>query len=230
MLKPSGTASSEQQEPLDRVVAGSSRRLMWTLACPAPEWTALAEDALQRRAGSSGAGWAIAGPDLFGMGMALTGAAWGVELHSGLDSLGSVLKSGARRPAAVVLPVAPDMAGLARATRLARCWLDDERFRGCRLTVVTRGAVTAVTCDEAPDPAPAAVWEAVRALLPRHTGRLALLDLGAAGESMRRLAKALLCDADELALRSGEVLMRRQEAAAGGVRRAEARPLAPRPA
>ncbi|MFE6488046.1 hypothetical protein ACFVGN_34645 [Streptomyces sp. NPDC057757] len=225
MLKPFGAASSGPQEPPDRAVAVSFHGPTGTLARPAPGWTALAEDAFERQDGTSGAGWAIAGPDLFHMGMALTGAASGVELHSGLDTLGGALRSGTRMPSAVVLPVAPDLAGPARTTRLARRWLDDDRFRGGRLTVVIRGAVTAVAYDEAPDPAPAAIWDAVRALLPRHPGRLALLDLGAAGESMRRLANALLCDAGELALRSGEVLMRRQEAAPEGVRRLALGPL-----
>nr|BBM95963.1 modular polyketide synthase [Streptomyces sp.] len=190
----------------------SSHWLSGTIARPAPEWTALAEDAAEGRDGVTGTGWAIAGADLFGLGTALTGATSGVELHSGLDALGTAVDGGARLPSTVLLPLGPDATDPARTVELVTSWLDDARRRAARLLVVTRGAVTAVPWDEAPDPALAAVREAVRASLPRYPGRLALLDLGAANESMRPLAKALRCDAGELALRSGRVLVRRPEA------------------
>ncbi|MFF9105228.1 type I polyketide synthase, partial [Streptomyces rubrogriseus] len=202
----------------------SSHWLAGAVPPAGPDWTVLSEDAPEPADGFVGTAWAVVGPDPFGLGPALTGVGSGVELHSGPDALRGVVESGARQPSHVLLPLAPDGADAAGTAELVRSWLEDEGFGSRRLTVVTRGAVVAVPWDEAPGPAPAEVWEAVRALLPRHPGRLSLLDLGPAGESLRPLTKALRSEAGELALRSGRVLTRRREpdaaapSAVGGAR------------
>ncbi|MEV0623491.1 type I polyketide synthase [Nonomuraea sp. NPDC050404] len=83
-------------------------------------------------------------------------------------------------------------------------WLAEADTRP--VTVVTRGAV-AVTDDEVPDPAQAAVWGLVRAAQSEEPGRITLIDLDPRQQSARNAANSggtAIKPDDEAALRSGE--------------------------
>nr|WP_051837373.1 type I polyketide synthase [Streptomyces sp. NRRL WC-3742] len=95
---------------------------------------------------------------------------------------------------------------------LAQEWLAEERFAGCRLAVVTRGAAAT----DSPDPALAAARGLIRAAQVEHPDRFVLLDTDE--ESLPLLPAALATDETELALHSGTLsaprLVRLRETAA----------------
>ncbi|WP_345607911.1 SDR family NAD(P)-dependent oxidoreductase, partial [Streptomonospora salina] len=112
-----------------------------------------------------------------------------------LAALAAAVDGGAPLPGVVVHrhtpPEAPAHAARAAVRGvlgLIRCWLDDTRFAGCRLAVVTEGAVAAEAppvgaadgADAAAPPhdlAGAALWGLLRSAQSEHPGRFALIDL-----------------------------------------------------
>ncbi|MFJ8754950.1 beta-ketoacyl synthase N-terminal-like domain-containing protein, partial [Streptomyces sp. NPDC102441] len=164
----------------------------------------------------------LAGADTFGLAASLTTATSGVELCADLRSLLECPDSGSEAPATVLL-TCPDTAddtagaGLADATASAvarvgdavRGWLTDGRSASTRLVLVTRTAVATGPGDGAPGPVSGAVRGLLRSLQREHPGRLGLLDLGPATESLQKLPLALACDQPELALRTGRILVPR---------------------
>ncbi|UQX03803.1 type I polyketide synthase [Streptomyces sp. RerS4] len=90
-----------------------------------------------------------------------------------------------------------------RALAAVQGWLDNGRFAGARLAVVTRGAVAAHTDTEAGDLTHAPVWGLVRAARTEHPDRFVLVDLDGTDASGRVLAGALASEEPELALRGG---------------------------
>ncbi|MFD7916840.1 type I polyketide synthase [Streptomyces sp. NPDC059752] len=90
-----------------------------------------------------------------------------------------------------------------RALATVQGWLDNGRFAGARLALVTRGAVAAHTDTEAGDLAHAPVWGLLRAAQTEHPDRFVLVDLDDADVSGRALAGALASDEPELAVRGG---------------------------
>ncbi|MFF5809203.1 type I polyketide synthase [Streptomyces sp. NPDC012746] len=90
-----------------------------------------------------------------------------------------------------------------RALATVQGWLDNGRFAGARLAVVTRGAVAAHTDTETGDLAHAPVWGLLRAAQTEHPDRFVLVDLDDADASGRALADALASEEPELAVRGG---------------------------
>ncbi|MFI7291540.1 type I polyketide synthase [Streptomyces anulatus] len=109
----------------------------------------------------------------------------------------------------------PSAAGAALAQRthdtvtavlgLVHAWVDDERFSGSRLLVVTRNAV-ATADGESVDPAAAAVWGLLRSAQAEHPGRFGLADLDGTAASASALAAGLPVDTPQTALRAGTPL------------------------
>ncbi|MFJ3755063.1 SDR family NAD(P)-dependent oxidoreductase [Streptomyces sp. NPDC090080] len=86
--------------------------------------------------------------------------------------------------------------------------LAEESAQGGPLVLVTHGAV-AVTADEVPDPAGAAVWGLVRSAQAEWPGRFVLLDTTDPAVTDTDLIAALATDEPQLALRADRVLVPR---------------------
>ncbi|WP_309474694.1 type I polyketide synthase, partial [Streptomyces ipomoeae] len=146
--------------------------------------------------------------------------------HSDLQALLTALDTGTQVPDTLLVPFAPghgEAAELAVQTRsavdrvrdLISSWRADERLRGSRLVVITRGAaaapdpVAAPNPVAAPDPVGAAVWAVVRSEQAADPGRLTLLDLDARTPTVERLARSLGTGEPQLALHGDEVLVPR---------------------
>ncbi|MEW2161090.1 SDR family NAD(P)-dependent oxidoreductase, partial [Streptomyces sp. NPDC007189] len=132
----------------------------------------------------------------------------GTSVHPSLDELPEPV------PATVLFPVTATRAATADAPEAARAatgqvldavraWLDDDRFEGSRLVVVTEGAVALDA--GAPDPALAAVWGLVRAARAEAPDRFALVDTDGTDASRSALEAALACGEPEVALRDGDL-------------------------
>ncbi len=97
-----------------------------------------------------------------------------------------------------------------RALGVVQAWLAQEPLVGCRLAVLTRGAVAASAGEELPGLAQAGVWGLVRAAQTENPGRFALVDVDGAGASWRAVPGALLATGaageTQLAVREGAVL------------------------
>jgi acyl transferase domain-containing protein/thioesterase domain-containing protein/NADP-dependent 3-hydroxy acid dehydrogenase YdfG len=93
----------------------------------------------------------------------------------------------------------------------ARSWLEDERFAGSRLVLVTRDAVAAA----APDLVQAPLWGLLRSAQSEHPDRFALVDTDATEASARALAAALDTGEPQLVLRAGRASVPRLTVAAG---------------
>ncbi|MFD3874633.1 type I polyketide synthase [Streptomyces sp. NPDC058623] len=96
-----------------------------------------------------------------------------------------------------------------RALATVQTWLDNGRFAGARLAVVTRGAVAAHTDTEAVDLAHTPVWGLLRAAQTEHPDRFVLVDLDESDASGRALAAALTSEEPELAVRNGTLYVPR---------------------
>ncbi|MFD7629879.1 SDR family NAD(P)-dependent oxidoreductase, partial [Streptomyces sp. NPDC059851] len=116
---------------------------------------------------------------------------------------------------------APDADRLARDARdathrvlaVVQAWLENGRFAGARLAVVTRGAVAAHQDTEAGDLAHSPVWGLLRAAQTEHPDRFVLVDLddaeADADASGRALPGALASTEPELAVRGGALYVPR---------------------
>ncbi|MGW3078446.1 type I polyketide synthase, partial [Kitasatospora sp. NPDC001132] len=168
-------------------------------------------------------GWAVLGAtDLPVLG--------GLRQVADVAALAAVVDQGAVVPEVVVAVVDGDGDGdagvdggvavvarsvVARVLELVRGWLAEERFAASRLVVVTRGAV-AVGAGESPELAVAAVWGLVRSAQTENPGRLVLVDVDGAAESLAALGAALATGEPQLALREGAVLAPRLARGATG--------------
>jgi polyene macrolide polyketide synthase len=149
--------------------------------------------------------WAIVGP-----GLPAGGTAVHPDLASLLASTGddspmppvALLLAGAEDPGTPV-PVAVRTA-TERALAQAQQWQGDARAMGAVLVFVTRNAV-AVTDDETPDLAAAAVWGLIRAAQVENPGRFVLLDIDGGELSAESVAGALASGEPQLALREGRL-------------------------
>ncbi|MEO6086727.1 MAG: SDR family NAD(P)-dependent oxidoreductase, partial [Umezawaea sp.] len=148
----------------DAAAARSTYRVDW-VPLPLPE--------------SGLGGWALAGEDVFGLGLPASGAA-----------------------AHVVLPVPPrrgqglDPAVVNTVLAALREWLDT----AATLVVVTRDATAA-----APDLTSAAVWGLVRSAQSENPRRIVLVDLDGSEASSAALTRAVALAEPQLALRDGQV-------------------------
>ncbi|MEV5084137.1 SDR family NAD(P)-dependent oxidoreductase, partial [Streptomyces sp. NPDC056159] len=176
-------------------------RLEWT-PVPLPE-------------GAGSAGVALLGPDTD----ALAGAVGDGAVR--YATLADLLAADAPLPGAVLVPLTagsdvddtPGSVHVRSAAVLALLqeWLEEERFSGSRLIVVTRGAVST---DDASvtDLAGAAVLGLVRSAQTENPGAFGLVDVDGASDSV--LTRALALDEPQLALRGGRALAARLTRAA----------------
>ncbi|CAN3985616.1 Modular polyketide synthase [Kitasatospora purpeofusca] len=181
-----------------------------------PEWQALPE----RAATAAGSAPAPESWTVLGTGTSLSAGAAPLpgRTVSDLAALSALLDAGAPPPPLVLAacppapaPDAPPGAlrdavhdGLGTVLALLRGWLADERLTGSKLVLVTAGAVP-VTADDAPAPAPAAIWGLVRSAQTENPDRFVLLDLDAHGTPPAVLAEALASGEPQLAIRAGAV-------------------------
>lgn len=152
--------------------------------------------------GTPGTGTGISGDEGFLVG-ALERAGLTAEAYDDLAALDSAVAAGLAMPETVVVSFAAasdavasvdsaeEVARLAQAVREAthralatvRGWLDNGRFAGARLVVVTRGAVATGGDTEVRDLAHAPVWGLLRAAQTEHPDRFVLVDLDGADAS-----------------------------------------------
>ncbi|MGW7319930.1 SDR family NAD(P)-dependent oxidoreductase, partial [Streptomyces sp. NPDC054865] len=154
---------------------------------------------------------------------ALGGAGVPVATYEDLEALDDAVTTGRRSaPDTVIVPfmtntdrtpALPPAQEVHEATHRAlatvQSWLDNGRFAGTRLAVVTRGAVAAHTDTEAGDLAHTPVWGLLRAAQTEHPDRFVLVDLDGTEASGRALAAALTSDEPELAVRNGTLYVPR---------------------
>ncbi|MFI1928914.1 SDR family NAD(P)-dependent oxidoreductase, partial [Streptomyces sp. NPDC020377] len=95
------------------------------------------------------------------------------------------------------------------ALDLVQAWLSDDRFADARLVVVTRHAVMSGDREPAPDLTTAPVWGLLRSAQTENPGRLVLVDVDDDDRSLAALPSVLAGDADQCALRGGQVLVPR---------------------
>jgi len=132
--------------------------------------------------------------------------------YADLAALGEAVAAGADAPLWVLAPVGATAAGgdvaaavhkaAGRALDLTRGWLEDERFAGSRLVLLTRGAV-AEQDGPAPDLAGAAVWGLIRTAQQEEPDRFVLLDLDDDPDSRAAVPAALATGEPQLCLRGG---------------------------
>ncbi|MFJ9822640.1 SDR family NAD(P)-dependent oxidoreductase, partial [Streptomyces sp. NPDC101151] len=154
----------------------------------------------------------------------------GGDVYPDLAALGSAIASGVSAPDLIVVPCPTAVAGaeMTAAARtathqileLAHTWLDDDRFAGARLAVVTRGAVSTALGEDVPGLAAAPVWGLLRSAQTENPGRFVLLDLDDTTASREALPAALAWaisqEETQLALRAGEVRVPRMARVARG--------------
>nr|WP_329878713.1 type I polyketide synthase [Streptomyces sp. SP18CS02] len=180
-------------------------RLEW------PAASATAHPAADPATGAAPGNWALVGD--------VRAEGEGPRHHADLGALIESLAAGGPVPEAVV--VACDGAGAGPAAgaaaaegvgaaalgalALLQTHLSEERLADSRLVLLTRAAV-AVSPDDVPDPAQAAVWGLVRSAQTENPDRFVLVDLdGTEGGSptVEELAAALAFGEPQLALRDG---------------------------
>jgi len=145
------------------------------------------------------------------------GAGAGADAYADLSELSEAVDQGAPLPAAVIVAFggtkndAPSVhAEVQRALRLVQDWLADTRWDAARLVILTRHAVSAVTGEDLPDLAGAAVRGLIRSAQSEHPDRFLLLDSDDS-VSPAELLPELLAHRQEpqLALRTGGLLAAR---------------------
>ncbi|MFI5003518.1 MAG: SDR family NAD(P)-dependent oxidoreductase, partial [Solirubrobacterales bacterium] len=166
------------------------------------------------------AGWAVLGEGDSELvrGAAAAGPALPLQVFEDLSALRLTLDGGAQPPAAVLVDRcgegAEDGEGLPGRALDAVCgalsmvqeWLSDERLRGSRLVVITRGAMSARPGDGVDGLAGAGVWGLLRSAQMEHPGEIVLIDVDGREESWGALGGALAGDEPQLAVRAGEML------------------------
>ncbi|MFJ4849359.1 type I polyketide synthase, partial [Streptomyces sp. NPDC088733] len=145
-----------------------------------------------------------------------------VGVHADLAALAAAVEAGAPVPDALVVGFGPAEELSAQAVHaaahdalaLAQAWCADEpfageAFAGCRLIVVTQGAVSTGDGAGSTDPVHAAVVGLLRSAQSEYPDRLLLVDTDGHEDSARALPyaldAALAADEPQLALRAGSV-------------------------
>jgi acyl transferase domain-containing protein/NADPH:quinone reductase-like Zn-dependent oxidoreductase/NADP-dependent 3-hydroxy acid dehydrogenase YdfG len=186
---------------------------------------------------------AIAGPGSRDLAAALAAVGADARAYPGLAELVQAITAGDPVPRAVltvITAVAGDAvagdAGRGAAVTAGRVlgvvqeWLAADRLAGSVLVAVTRGAVQAGPGEGVPDLACAPVWGLLRSAQAENPGRLALADLGPAGDlagdpgagvagpgrAVAAAVAAVLAGEPEVAVRGGQVLARRLARPAAG--------------
>ncbi|MCT2594860.1 polyketide synthase dehydratase domain-containing protein, partial [Streptomyces sp. N2-109] len=133
-----------------------------------------------------------------------------------LQALAAAIDDGTSAPDVIVLPCPgdPTADGVADATRravsltleAAQAWLADERWASSRLVMLTRGATTADSRENAVDLQQAAVWGLMRSAQSENPGRFVLVDLDDHDDSLQALPTALSCGEPQISVREGRLL------------------------
>ncbi|GGZ80830.1 type I polyketide synthase [Streptomyces bluensis] len=90
-----------------------------------------------------------------------------------------------------------------RTLELVQRWLDDERFAGSRLVVVTTGAVAALPGDDVTDLVHAPLWGLLRTAQTEFPDRIVLVDLDGKGDARALTAAAVATGEPQIAVRDG---------------------------
>jgi NADP-dependent 3-hydroxy acid dehydrogenase YdfG/acyl carrier protein len=159
--------------------------------------------------------WAIVGEDR-GLEWALGDRASSLGVYADVRSLGEAVGS-SEAPDVVLLDCSAPGGGLPGAAHAAilgvlgvvQGWLDDERFGGSRLVVLTRGAVGVGGSGGALDLAGAAVWGLVRSAQSESPSRFVLVDIDGQQGSRDALFQALEEGEPQVAIRDGELFVPR---------------------
>jgi acyl transferase domain-containing protein/NADPH:quinone reductase-like Zn-dependent oxidoreductase/acyl carrier protein len=151
-------------------------------------------------------------------------AASGIELdrYPDVAALEQAVADGTPSPELVLVRAAAPAAPLAaavhelgeRTLELLQAWLSSERLADSRLVLLTHGAV-AVSEDESPNLAQAALVGLLRSAGSENPGRFAVVDLDASEASAAGLYGALVSEEPELALREGILYEPRLAGASG---------------
>ncbi|WTB19194.1 SDR family NAD(P)-dependent oxidoreductase [Streptomyces sp. NBC_00829] len=151
------------------------------------------------------------------------------EAYDDLAAIDATVAAGRAMPETVVVPFvaatdagasadsAEECADLTQQVRRAahhalatvQSWLDNGRFAGARLVVVTRGAVATDVDTEVEDLANAPVWGLLRAAQTEHPDRFVLVDLDETDASYHALPGAVASEEPELAVRGGALYVPR---------------------
>jgi NAD(P)-dependent dehydrogenase (short-subunit alcohol dehydrogenase family)/acyl carrier protein len=190
----------------------------------AVDWVALPKPAQE----TSIEGWAMLDAE-GGLGEAFGDGRACPPTYGDVDSLSAAVEGGLAVPSVVLAgcalpaPAEPsdqDPAGAAREEELAgtahavcnrvlglvQRWLADERLAGCRLALITRGAVAARPQEDVPGLAATAAWGLVRSAQIEHPGRFVLVDLDDEESSRQALPAALALGERQVAVRGGVVM------------------------
>ncbi len=179
-------------------------------------WQAIPTD-LEARGGC----WALLGEHASGLSQTLHEAGIFAETHSTVESLSEASVQAEASPEAVLVDCAAPLsrdglpallrAGVNRALEAMQQWLAEERLSGCRLVLLTSGAVAPHPGEDVPRPYAAAVWGLVQSAQAENPGRFVLVDHDGEQSSWDALAGALACGEPRLVLRAGSVLVPRLE-------------------
>ncbi|MGV9317294.1 type I polyketide synthase, partial [Streptomyces sp. NPDC003691] len=164
--------------------------------------------------------WAVVGAGAEELGTALTPADVVAAQHADLAALGRAVERGAAVPD-IVLAAVPDTgagphdpvpaarAATGAALELLQGWLSADWARASRLVLVTRGAVATEAGEDVAALAAAPVWGLLRSALTEHPRQFGVVDTDGTEESARVLAAAVAAGEDQVAVRSGTVLVPR---------------------
>ncbi len=148
-------------------------------------------------------GWAVLGDGDCELVRGAAAAGLAHEVFEDLSALRLTLDGGAQPPAAVLMDRCGDGAehgeGLPGQALDAVCgvlsvvqeWLAEERLRGSRLVVITRGAVSARPGDGVDGLLGAGVWGLLRSAQTEHPGEIVLIDVDGRDESWGALGGAV---------------------------------------
>ncbi len=163
-------------------------------------------------------GWAVLGDGDCELARGIAAAGPAPEVFEDLSALRLALDGGAQPPVAVLLDRCGDGAAggeelpgqaldaVCGVLSVVQEWLAEERLRGSRLVVITRGAVNACPGDGVDGLLGAGVWGLLRSAQMEHPGEILLIDVDGGEESWGALGGAVAGEEPQLAVRAGETL------------------------
>ncbi|WP_242579285.1 type I polyketide synthase [Amycolatopsis sp. 195334CR] len=152
--------------------------------------------------------WAVLGPDHFGLTQGLVSAGMSVREHADAAALHVAASLGEPVPEVAVLCCPTGGAGTDAAHEAMRelsdllwSWAHDDWLAGCRLVVVTRGALATGAGEDVTDLVHASLWGLLRSVQAEYPNRFVLVDLDE--HSPPVLPFAVGSDEPQLAIRGG---------------------------
>ena len=162
-----------------------------------------------------------AGPGSNSPGSNGTGSRWvylgepvpALDGYAGVAELGAAIAAGEPVPDYVVFSCVADSAVVPAGVRelagrvldLVQGWVGDERFEGCRLVFLTRGAAGLGAGVDAPAVVAGSVWGLVRSAQAEFPGRFVLLDAGEGFDGWGVVAAAVASGESQLVAGDGAV-------------------------